>query len=291
MEVSNVNAKCKICGSPLLKIFSHTAKCQECSILLYYPYPKSNIDLVKSGEIKPWSRDSALPWYSQSSFYNHENFSNMVKFAVDESFKGKELTVLDYGGGGGQFALIFKSLFPQSKVYITDLSDDALLDEWKSCNEQIPFNSFDSDDTKFDFIFMCDVLEHINEPAPIVAKLSSKLKDNGRLFIDTPKQFWIYPVSKVISKKLYTKILKGTVSEAHLQIWSKQSFDLIVNEAGLKVHKYSEVSEYTMPADFYMDNMNINSGLLRIIGGIFYKISKLIAKNKIMCVLSKPLEN
>ncbi len=287
MEKSLVNGKCKICGSSLLKIFSHTAKCQKCGVLLYYPYPKSDFDLVESGEGKMASRDAVLEWYLRSSFYNHDNFSNMIKVAIYESNKDRELVVLDYGGGGGQFAFVLKSLFPQSKVYITDIIDDSLLDEWKCCNKQILFNSFNSDQTQFDFIFLCDVFEHLSHPKATLLRLASKLKENGKIFIDTPKQFWIYPLSRYVSRKLYSKILRGTVSESHLQIWSKQSLNLVIKESGLSVYKYSEVSEYTMPADYYMDNMHINNVLLRVMGRMFYNMSRVLAKNKIMCVLSK----
>ncbi len=106
------------------------------------------------------------------------------------------------------------------------------------------------------------------------------------MFIDTPKQFWIYPVAKFISKSIYTKVLRGTVSTAHLQIWSKKSFEMVVRESGLIIKKYEETSEYTMPANFYMHNMSIKNPILKIAGHIFYINAKWLAKNKIVCVLS-----
>ncbi len=256
--------------------------------MLYYPYPKDDSSLVSSGEGKSWPREKVLDWYSKASFYNHTNFTNMVNFAMDESYKGKKLDILDYGGGGGggQFALICKSLFPESNVYITDISDEALLEEWSTLNMQIPFKDFGNDDRKFDYIFLNDVFEHVSDPLFVLKQLSGKLKSGGKLFIDTPKQFWIYPITKLISKSLYTKVLKGTVSTSHLQIWSKQSFKLVVKESSLKIHKYEESSEYTMPPDFYMKNMGIKNPILKLVGRIFYRNAKWLAKNKIVCVLS-----
>ncbi len=283
-----MDGKCKICGSSLLKIFEHTARCQTCGIILYYPYPESHIDVIESEKGKEWCRNSALQWYSNSSFYNHSNFTNMIRFAMDESYKWRELRVLDYGGGGGQFAFVFKSHFPQSTVYITDINDNRLLDEWRRCNRQIPFEQFPSDQNTYDFIFMCDVFEHISDPTSTLLQLICKLNDNGKIFIDTPKYFWLYPILQRTSKHLYSKLLKGTVSMAHLQLWSKESFYMVVKEAGLAVTKYSETSEFTMPADFYLHNMGINNKLLRIIGRLFYKSSKVLVRNKIMSVLSKP---
>jgi len=77
------------------------------------------------------------------------------------------------------------------------------------------------------------------------------------------------------------------VSTAHLQIWSKKSFVLVVSECGLKIIKYKEESEYTMPANFYLKNMGIKNPLLKLCGGIFYGNSKWFAKNKFVCLLSK----
>jgi 2-polyprenyl-3-methyl-5-hydroxy-6-metoxy-1,4-benzoquinol methylase len=132
-----------------------------------------------------------------------------------------------------------------------------------------------------------DVFEHVRDPEFVLKQLAGKLKSGGKLFIDTPKQFWIYPVTRVVSKSLYTKVLNGTVSIAHLQIWSKKSFELVVRKSGLKISKYKEISEYTMPAGFYLKNMGIANPILKLLGFVFYRNAKWFAKNKIVCVLSK----
>ncbi len=279
-------SSCKICGSTTLYFFAHTAKCGECGVLLYYPYPDRDSELLAGGTGKVWPRNEVLNWYSKSSFYNHTNFTNMIRFTMDETQKRKKLKILDYGGGGGQFALVCKSLFPECNVYITDISDESLLEEWSDLNTQIPFKNFEQDDNNFDYIFLNDVSEHVSDPLFVLKQLAEKLKNGGKLFIDTPKQFWIYPFTKLLSKSLYTKVLRGTVSKAHLQIWSKTSFDLVVKESGLKISRYEESSEYTMPADFYMNNMGITNPVVMLMGRVFYGNAKWLAKNKIICVLS-----
>ena len=277
-------SKCKICGSQSLTVFAHTAKCGNCGVMLYYPYPDDDSQLLSNGEGKNWPRERVLSWYSKSSFYNHTNFTNMIRFAMNESDKGKKLNILDYGGGGGQFSLVCKSHFPEVTIYITDISDESLLEEWSASNIQIPFKDFAKDKTKFDFIFMNDVFEHVSDPLFVLKQLAGKLRVGGKVFIDTPKQFWIYPFTKLFSRAIYTKVLRGTVSIAHLQIWSKKSFEMVVRESGLVISKYEETSEYTMPADFYMKNMGITNPILRLAGRVFYGNAKWLAKNKILCV-------
>jgi len=204
---------------------------------------------------------------------------------MDDSWAGKRLDVLDYGGGGGQFALVCRSHLPLSKVHITDVSDEALLDEWRPMNVQIKFDDFASDPRRFDAIFLNDVFEHLYDPGGVLLGLAGKLKPGGRIFIDTPKQFWIYPVTRAILPSVYEKVLRGTVSDAHVQIWSRRAFELVVSKAGMVIEKYRELSEYTMDAGFYLRNMGINSPLLLLAGQLFYRNAQLLAKNKIMAVL------
>lgn len=269
-----------------MTVYAHTATCSKCGVLLYHPYPKNDDQLLADGEGKQWTKDRVIEWYSKSSFYNHSNFTNMLRFAMDESYKRKALDILDYGGGG-QFALVCKSHFLESNVYLTDISDRSLLEQWQPLNKQILFEEFDRSQQKFDFIFMNDVFEHLSDPMKVLKQLSEKLKPDGKIFVDTPKQFWLYPVTKLLSKQIYTKVLKGTVSTDHLQIWSKKSFESVVQESNLKIIKYKEASEYTMPADFYLGNMGIQNPFVQLLGKIFYMNAKWLAKNKIVCVLSK----
>jgi 2-polyprenyl-3-methyl-5-hydroxy-6-metoxy-1,4-benzoquinol methylase len=273
---------CKICDSVNLKIFAHTAKCQQCGVLLYYPYPQqSELDGAHM------SREAWLEWHVRSSYYNHKNFTTMINFTIDRSLAQQAVKVLDYGGGGGQFALVCRSIFPLSEIYITDHNDDALLDQYRYLNNQIKFKDFAMENNKFDYIFLNDVFEHVANPKEVLKLLSNKISDNGKIFIDTPKQFWLYPILKQVNTNLYKKLLIGTVSTAHLQIWSRKSFRKIISEAGLTIIKYSEISEYTMPPEFYLDNMGIRNFILRALGKIFYRFARYLANNKIQCVLTK----
>ena len=278
-------ARCRICDSPALSVFAHTARCGGCGVLLYWPSAAEAASIEGTGRM--WPRDEVRDWYARSSFRNHSNFTSMVRFAIDASHTGRAFDVLDYGGGGGQFALVCKSHFPQATVYITDISDDTLLDEWQPFNRQIPFGEFPRDPTTFDFIFLNDVFEHVSHPLAVLRLLAGKLKPGGTIFIDTPKQFWLYPAMRVASSGLYTRLLKGTVSSMHLQIWTRRSFERVVGDAGLAILRYREESEYTMPASFYLRNMGIRNPILRVGAGLFYRNARWIAKNKIVCVLGR----
>lgn len=284
MTTEALPRSCKICGSDSLSPVQHTARCQDCGVLLYYPYP------TKEEIAGPWvhfDKAAARKWYAECARLNHENFGRMLHFATEGEDATNPLRILDYGCGGGQFALVAKSHFPSAHIYSTDASDEALLDEWKCLQVQIPFAEFEANELQFDYIFLNDVFEHVSDPAAVLALLTRKLAPGGKIFIDTPKSFWLYPATRMIAPGLHYKLLRGTVSLAHLQIWSEKSFRLVVKKAGLAIEKYNELSEYTMPADFYLKTMGIRNPFVKALGFLFYRQSKHIARNKIMALLTK----
>ena len=289
---------CKICKSPDLKIIYHVAICKNCKVLLFYPYPENDKEIFLK---KKYTKDKIainsnieetkkrqLDYLLESGDLNINNFNQMINFTIPQSLKDKEIDILDYGGGGGQFASICKLTFPLSKIYITDLYDEKLLERYKKFNNQIKFSEFENNKIKFDFIFLNDVLEHLSDPSDVLKFLKNKLKDNNsKIFIDTPKKFWLYEFSSVFSKKLYRKILNGTVDQDHQQIWSKKSFYIATSNSGLKAEKYKELTEFTQPASFYLNSMKIENFYLRLLGKIFYFFAPVIARNKIISILKK----
>jgi 2-polyprenyl-3-methyl-5-hydroxy-6-metoxy-1,4-benzoquinol methylase len=168
------------------------------------------------------------------------------------------------------------------------LYDEKLLNEYKAFNHQIKFSEFEKNKIKFDFIFLNDVFEHLSNPLEVLKILKDKLhNDKSKIFIDTPKKFWIYNFTSFFNQSIYKKILKGTVDQDHQQIWSKKSFYLIAKYSGLEVVSYKELTEFTQPPSFYLDAMKIDNYFLRLLGRVFYLLAPIIAQNKIMSTLRK----
>lgn len=188
--------------------------------------------------------------------------------------------------GGGQFALICKSVYPNSKTYLVDIIEDSVLEQYTYYNNVINYSIFENEGTKFDFIFLNDVFEHVNDPVKLLDILRNKLTANGKIFIDTPRQTFIYKLLEIINKPLYEKLLKGTVSKAHLQIYSDQAFKFICTFNKLKIDKYQYKNEFTMFPDYYIKNMGISNKILINLSRSFYKYFKFLFKNKIYAVLS-----
>ncbi|MEX2163595.1 MAG: class I SAM-dependent methyltransferase [Sulfuricaulis sp.] len=260
--------------------------------MLCYPYPSTDEEQFASGTGRADVSNSAnihrgkLAWHLRSGARNHHNFTSMAEFVLTDADRQRRLNVLDYGGGGGQFALVLKSLYPLATPYIVDINDAKLLDEFRPLNTQIRFADFEEDATKFDVIFMNDVFEHVSNPLGVLRLLRTKLTcGDGRVFIDTPRQFWIYPATELLWNRLHEKLLRGTVDFDHQQIWSRRSFLHVVRAAGFGIQKYVETSEFTQPPEFYLDNMKISNRAVRVSGKLLYAVGRSIAKNKILAVL------
>ena len=241
---------------------------------------KKKIENVKLSE------EQNYEWYENSFVRKLEGFKDIISFVFKKSSQ-KEYKILDYGGSSGQFALIFKSVFPKADVFITDINDNSLFKEYSIMNKQIKFNNFNNDINKFDVIFLNDVYEHVSDPVNLIEILEKKLNDDGLIFIDTPRQFWIYPFFKLFNKYIYRKILRGTVSGAHLQIWNEKSFKVSLRNTKLKIFKKKYYTELTQDPEYYVRGMTINNKFLKRI--IIFGVSILLFtfKNKIFVILKK----
>lgn len=282
--MTSLATACKLCGCDRLVRFGHTARCRGCGAMLYYPYPTPNLlphNNFKDG--RPW--DGYEAWYYAAASRNHTNFTNQLRFAAEGWATDFAGDVLDYGGGGGQFALVVSSHFPNVTTWFTDINQNALLRQWRPFNRPIPFSEFPRDPTKFDAIFLNDVYEHVESPHEVMRLLATKLKPGGRVFVDTPKVFWLYPLLRIANRRLYARLCRGTISRSHLQIWTRRAFETVTRAGGLRIERYRECSELTMPATYYLDLMGIRQPLLRLLGRVFHRSVHVLARNKIMAVL------
>jgi hypothetical protein len=90
---------------------------------------------------------------------------------------------------------------------------------------------------------------------------------------------------KHILPAMQTKVLRGTVDTDHQQIWTRKSFTVAVEKAGLSVERLKLLSEYTQSATFYLNNMGIRNPLVRLAGHVFIASAPVVARNKIMAVI------
>lgn len=147
--------------------------------------------------------------------------------------------VLDVGCGAGSVAKAVKRERPDLQVFGCDLSRSALEAataepggvEFKlGTAEGLPFG-----DGELDFVWIFDVLEHVDSPEKVLGEVARVLRPGGRFHIVLPLEGQ--------PRTLYTLLGCGTRWTAkvrhggHIQIFSAARFESMADAAGLRLER------------------------------------------------------
>ena len=89
--------------------------------------------------------------------------------------------------------------------------------------------------TKFDFIIMNNVLEHLRDPISIIKKVKLFLKKNGVLFIEVPNDFNLFQLSGKFVNKIKNDWWVNP--PAHLNYFSHDTLEFFLKKLGFKILK------------------------------------------------------
>src|SRR5256885_3338611 len=147
--------------------------------------------------------------------------------------------VLDVGCGAGQVAKAVKEARPDLVVHGCDISESALavasaaaagVDFRLATAERLPFA-----DGEMDFVWIFDVLEHVEDPGTVLREVRRVLKPRGGFHIVLPLEGQ--------PRTLYTLLGTGTRWTAkvrhggHIQIFSAARYEALAASCGLPVTK------------------------------------------------------
>lgn len=126
----------------------------------------------------------ALATWARSHWMIYESF-------IDE-FCSKDGNVLDVGCGSGNTSALLSVIFPQNRIIAID-SDNKTIKFAKKFNQHPNIDYIHSSleklsSTKFDYVFACEVLEHMDydKQFSFIEKCLDFLEEDGLLFITTP---------------------------------------------------------------------------------------------------------
>ncbi|MDF1795440.1 MAG: class I SAM-dependent methyltransferase [Coxiellaceae bacterium] len=146
-----------------------------------------------------------IPW-SGFSYSRFQNFLNLVKDSKDILPISKESKFLDYGGYQGFFLYAVKQTFGcnvfnyEYNKHGLDFAEKAL----GISGQQGKDIQTDTFDTKFDFISLNHVFEHLDNPVQFLTHVRTKvLNQNGCLYIEVPNAFGS-PLSDPTHFNMYT---------------------------------------------------------------------------------------
>lgn len=145
--------------------------------------------------------------------------------------------VLDVGCGAGSVAKAVKRARPDLDVYGCDLSQSALAVAQQDPEgvafelgtaERLPFG-----DGELDFVYVFDVLEHVDSPDAMLDEIARVLKPRGGLHLVLPLEGQPRTLYRLVGAgtRWTAKVRHG----GHIQIFSAQRFTKIARAHGLRV--------------------------------------------------------
>ena len=204
-------------------------------------------------------------------------FERRLRRLLEEAPVDKEAVILDFGGGSGLFSLELKKR-GYTNLHLLDLSpiqcqqaQEKGLENIHCGDENFLAEKFPN--ATFDFVFMCDVIEHVENPAGVLRKIRQVLKPQGRIFLTYPNPYWV-PVLNVLGD-IGLK-LKGKDNKIYLRKLQKElksEFTLQTHEGHMLVSKlpkpvlgFFEVVERGVPRFVKRKTCLLNVAVLHKIG-------------------------
>lgn len=145
---------------------------------------------------------------------------------------------MDIGAGNGHYALALSHIFKSGTMVEVEKSEEhpRILREYKNIkifNDVI--ENYKNTTTKFDFIFLADIFEHIPDIYAFIDQLSNIQKIGSVVYIMTPNPIFCGPASE---SEIYFK----NYSYGHIKHYTKNEIVNIMKEKGYELifHAYEE---------------------------------------------------
>lgn len=212
--------------------------CLHCEILFIDPVPVDKLNIIYPTNYYSFAPENQSTIHKIKVWLDTSVFKNTLKRINKE-----QINILDVGGGTGWLLSAIKKVDDRIKItQIVDFDPSAAALAEKQGHQYFcgRFEEFMTD-RKFELILLLNLIEHVQNPIDILEKCKSILSPEGRILIKTPN--WDSLDARLFRHKNWG----GYHCPRHWTLFTKRSFETMVNHLGLKV----DLFQYTQGAPFW----------------------------------------
>lgn len=244
----NINNKCNLCGETKLKKRPgkvrdndslEVLECTNCGLVFLSSFDHIKENFYEESGMHNDGNDSTLQdWIKETAFDDERRFKK-----YSELINGKD--ILDFGCGNGGFLIRAKN--KANKVFGIELEKS--VQEYFKQNGLTVFSDIDEmeeKDAKVDYIFMFHVLEHIENPIPLLEKFKKILKPNGKLIVEVPNSD--DALLTLYENKAFSEF---TYWSPHLYLYNEKTLENLLSKAHFETEKIEQEQRYTLANHLY----------------------------------------
>jgi 2-polyprenyl-3-methyl-5-hydroxy-6-metoxy-1,4-benzoquinol methylase len=261
----NTNVSCNVCGEPTYRVLAclrsedghqyQAVKCTGCGLIYANPMPRLTSDELSElygAEYTESQRD--LEDNEQQKRMLYEATARQMEMVETLVNKGRALNV---GAVGSASKVLQDRGWQLDVVEVSRYAAETAQGQW-GLNVTIGrIEDVDFPPGSFDFVKLGHVIEHLVDPALVLRRLNTFLKNDGLILIDTDNALgvrtisettirgWLgerlagYLVKKLTGKNLHKRY--GRLSPpVHLYLFSRHTLTLLLEKSGFRVIKLLE---------------------------------------------------
>jgi 2-polyprenyl-3-methyl-5-hydroxy-6-metoxy-1,4-benzoquinol methylase len=239
LVASTVSTPCVLCGSNDIEELSRRARdgrplrttiCRRCGLVWANPPPVKNA--VRTYYSDEYRRDyKGTPSRTLPQIY-HAGLGALARYRAIRHLLAADEPILDVGCGGGELVYLLRRLGFDATGIEPDRSYSEAARSVLGLPVQTGFiQDLDFPQGAFGTILMYHVLEHVDTPIPVLARLRDWMKDDGVLVVEVPN----------IEARFEAPITRFHV--AHLFYYSPATLEAVARKSGF------EVEDVRLPPD------------------------------------------
>lgn len=204
-----------------------------------------------------------MPKYASNSiqkgldFINQHGLTDVHKLLLD--LVGANKHVLEIGCASGYLS---EAMFQRGCIVEGVELDPELAESARHHCQRVITGNIEDVNTQerirgtFQVILMADVIEHLQDPASVIAHLKEHLGPNG-IFIITAPNIAFYKVRQQILKGEFTYTDFGILDRTHLRFFTYYTFKEFLETCDLRILKYL-ISESRIPFERFIQKMRMS---------------------------------